>query len=70
MPANEWIESLKFILVPLGIPVLTFVVRKVAVYLREPRIKETKEWLESKDGRIFVDDMMDDWRERSCNRKD
>lgn len=64
VPSNEWVEGLKFVAVPLGIPLLTFIVRKIAVYLKDARIKETKDWLKSEEGKLYMkayfDGMIDD----------
>lgn len=64
MPSNEWAESLKFIVVPLGVTFVTFLVRRIAVYLKDSRVKEHADWLESKEGKLYMDGMMDDWQSR------
>ena len=59
MPTGEWIDNLKLVL--LGVPLTTICVRWISKYLRDSRIKEHKDWMDSKDGRRTLKTAMDYW---------
>ena len=59
MPTSEWIDNFKLVL--LGVPLTTICVRWIARYLRDSRIKEHKDWMDSKDGRRAIKTANDYW---------